>query len=736
MLTALIAISSIAQILVALFVFFRARNNLSYRLFFFIGMASLAWALANYLTVNQLDSPNLIYVVRFILFFVVLQNAAFCLFAHTFPGSTLNVSKRWLAGYASLTILAAFATVSPFVFTSVAVRDGLAITSAGPGILIFIAHAAFSIGTGFKNLVKKKRASSGILRRQFQLLLFASFLVWVIVPVTNFAITPLLKTTFFIVYAPVYTFAFAAIIAYAIVSQRLFDIRAAVARSVAYVLALGSFALIYGAVLFGIINTVFAGPDRELLRQIVSIITVVPFALSYQAAKGFFDRITNKIFYRDAYDGQVVLDEINRLLTQEISLNVITHDSLKILIRYLKISGGHFLVMDKGAIYRTATAGNPAEAVTFIHPENLGLIKRNMVISDNLSPGDTKEFLDLHHISIVLRLVTQKGTVGYILLGPKQSGDIYTDRDVRLLGIIADELAIGVQNARSFEEIRQFNITLQAKIEEATRELRRVNHRLRELDKTKDEFISMASHQLRTPLTAVKGYLSMVLDGDTGPVKKNQKEMVSKAYSGAQKMVYLIGDMLNVSRLQTGKFVIDNQPTNLAELVDGEVSQLQETASARNLKLIYHKPAKFPTLNLDETKVRQVVMNFIDNAIFYTPSGGSVTVDLGTSDESVQFTVSDTGIGIPASVQHHLFSKFYRADNARKMRPDGTGLGLFMAKKVITTQGGAIIFRSTEGKGSTFGFSFPRRALEVKNKPTPEKSPVQSSEPKKTARTA
>jgi signal transduction histidine kinase len=109
-----------------------------------------------------------------------------------------------------------------------------------------------------------------------------------------------------------------------------------------------------------------------------------------------------------------------------------------------------------------------------------------------------------------------------------------------------------------------------------------------------------------------------------------------------------------------------------------------------------------------------VIMNFIDNAIYYTPSGGTIDVKLQASDNEIAYTVNDTGLGVPKEVQHKLFSKFYRADNARKMRPDGTGLGLFMAKKVIAAQGGAIIFKSIEGKGSTFGFSFPRQAVEIK----------------------
>jgi signal transduction histidine kinase len=110
-------------------------------------------------------------------------------------------------------------------------------------------------------------------------------------------------------------------------------------------------------------------------------------------------------------------------------------------------------------------------------------------------------------------------------------------------------------------------------------------------------------------------------------------------------------------------------------------------------------------------------MNFMDNAIYYTPKGGTIDIALQATDKEIIYTVTDTGLGVPKPEQHKLFSKFYRAGNARKMRPDGTGLGLFMAKKVIVAQGGAIIFKSEEGKGSTFGFSFPRHAVELKGHP-------------------
>ena len=151
----------------------------------------------------------------------------------------------------------------------------------------------------------------------------------------------------------------------------------------------------------------------------------------------------------------------------------------------------------------------------------------------------------------------------------------------------------------------------------------------------------------------------------------------------------------------------------MADVVEGELQQLKETATSRQLTVKYDKPKGFPVLNLDETKIRQVIMNFADNAIYYTPAGGHVQVAVADKGETVEFTVTDDGIGVPKAEQHQLFNKFYRAGNAKKARPDGTGLGLFMAKKVVIAQGGSIIFKTEEGKGSTFGFSFEKKKLEA-----------------------
>jgi signal transduction histidine kinase len=346
----------------------------------------------------------------------------------------------------------------------------------------------------------------------------------------------------------------------------------------------------------------------------------------------------------------------------------------------------------------------------------VGLSERLIVVDElGSSHGELQRILQKSNIAVLARIAPSlnEDGIGYLMLGPKKSGNIYTPQDRRVLEIITNALVIALQNALRYEQIESFNMTLQEKVDDATRKLRRTNEKLKTLDETKDDFISMASHQLRTPLTSVKGYLSMVLEEDAGKLTKMQREMLGQAFLSSQRMVYLIADLLNVSRLKTGKFIIETAPVNLADVVEQELVQLEETAAARSLTLQYDKPDHFPEIMLDETKIRQVIMNFADNAIYYTPAGGRITVQLLDKGSTVEFRVVDTGIGVPRNEQPHLFTKFYRAGNARQARPDGTGLGLFMAKKVVLAQGGSLLFESKEGKGSTFGFVFSKARVAV-----------------------
>ncbi len=172
-------------------------------------------------------------------------------------------------------------------------------------------------------------------------------------------------------------------------------------------------------------------------------------------------------------------------------------------------------------------------------------------------------------------------------------------------------------------------------------------------------------------------------------------------------MVHLINDFLNVSRVQTGKFMIDRRSVDLVKIVKQEIRSLETTAESRDLTLKLTAPPNPVLVQIDEGKIRQVIMNFIDNSLFYSRPNTDVLVTLRVFPNEIKFEVSDQGIGVPAKQQAKLFTKFFRADNARTQRPDGTGVGLYLAKMVVDGHGGKVIFASKEGQGSTFGFSLP-----------------------------
>jgi signal transduction histidine kinase len=315
------------------------------------------------------------------------------------------------------------------------------------------------------------------------------------------------------------------------------------------------------------------------------------------------------------------------------------------------------------------------------------------------------------NISLCIPLRTKNSFLGYLILTEKQSGSTYNSQDIKTIKIISNELSVALENAKAFMEIQNFNETLQDRINKATKSLQKANSQLKELDEAKDEFISMASHQLRTPLTTVKGYVSMLDEGDFGKLTNEQKQSVDLALDGSNRMARLIDDLLNVSRMEAGKFYIEPTKVDLIKLVQEEINLLQTMAKSKKVSLSAKLHInKLHALNLDENKTRQVVMNLIDNAIHYSEppkGGGRVEVSLAEKESEVVFKVIDNGIGVPKDQQSKLFTKMFRARNAKEIRPDGTGLGLFLVKRVVEDQGGRLIFESKPGKGSVFGFAMP-----------------------------
>ena len=232
-----------------------------------------------------------------------------------------------------------------------------------------------------------------------------------------------------------------------------------------------------------------------------------------------------------------------------------------------------------------------------------------------------------------------------------------------------------------------------------------------ETDKLKTEFVSMASHQLRTPLTAIRWYIEELYEGEIGALTQEQKEYLRQALESNIRMIKLVKNLLNISRLEDQRLTVNPEPTDMLRLIEDVVSEHRPLAKAKNCEIIFEKPGgRIPKIRLDPALMRQVVVNLVANAVKYSTGinkPSEVHVRLEKRPVEIIVSVQDSGVGVPKGLQHRVFQKFFRADNVFKMQAEGTGLGLYIAKLIVETSGGRIWFDSEENKGSTFSFSLP-----------------------------
>ena len=236
----------------------------------------------------------------------------------------------------------------------------------------------------------------------------------------------------------------------------------------------------------------------------------------------------------------------------------------------------------------------------------------------------------------------------------------------------------------------------------------------REVDRQKSSFVSIASHQLRTPLSAIRWYLDLLLAGDAGRLSKQAHEFLTDIYASAIRMNALVDDLLNVNRIETGRIVLKPAPTDLKEMVESIAKDFVGLLQKRKLTMEKKLADGLPRVTIDPSTVRQALTNLVSNAVNYTPEGGKITLTLSLSGRKLVVAVSDTGIGIPKAAQHRLFERFFRAENAISRETVGSGMGLFITKLLIETNHGTVRFDSVEGKGTTFYVAFPLPLAETK----------------------
>ena len=236
----------------------------------------------------------------------------------------------------------------------------------------------------------------------------------------------------------------------------------------------------------------------------------------------------------------------------------------------------------------------------------------------------------------------------------------------------------------------------------------------KEVDRMKTEFISLASHQLRTPLSAIKWYAEMLLTGDAGKLKPEQLKFVDDINLSNQRMIELVNTLLNISRIESGRIIIEPKPTDLKEIINSVVSEFKPKLKEKDQKIIVNINPNLPKINCDPKLIFEVYKNLISNAIKYSRQKGEIEIFISSDKDSVVNQITDEGYGIPKKDESKVFSKFYRGENILKVETEGTGLGLYLTKSIIESSGGKIWFKSEENKGTTFWFNLPLKGVKFK----------------------
>ena len=281
----------------------------------------------------------------------------------------------------------------------------------------------------------------------------------------------------------------------------------------------------------------------------------------------------------------------------------------------------------------------------------------------------------------------------------------YQDRLINL-GLLILTIVVGILLIKSVQK----EVSQRERIELLATDLRQANQRLTELDRQKSEFVSFATHQLRAPLTAMKGYASLILEGDMGKVPDEARMAVSRIYESTNTLTVIVDDYLNIARIELGSMKYAFDTIDFRGLIEDVIAELRPNMDKTDLQFSF--TAEHPVGEIardwritgDRDKLKQVIANLIDNSIKYTPKGRvDATLSFDRSRHRFVFMIKDTGIGIAPEVLPHLFQKFSRAGNANKVNIKGTGLGLYVAKEIVEAHHGTVRVESAgEGRGSAF----------------------------------
>jgi signal transduction histidine kinase len=717
--TVLLVLSIIFNSALAFLVYSQNKKSSVNKSFSILTLGLVGWSISIFLTVQTSDT----FFGKLAFAFGSIIPASYLHFALLFPQT--KAKPKVLLIYLPAMIFALMSFIDNLMFEGIEIVHGGIQTERGFIYPIFTIYVITYIVLLSTILIRNFIRSKGLPKTQLGYLLLGLLLTTLSVISTNLLL-PIFGFYQFNGIGPASALFFSAFTTYAIVKHRLMDIRLVVARTIAYSLLLLIITGSYALSMLAFSSYFFQGSLQGNQLFFSTILTII-VAFTFQPLRRTLEHATDKIFFKGMYDSHQLLAKMSHIMATTLLVDVLTKEVLHELTKQMRISRGAFILVNKGEVILVETEGYD-KPPGFTQRQIFALeAAGKTLVFEEMGDGTLKDTLRKMDITISIPLKTSEKEIGLLLLGEKLSGEIYSDQDIKVLEILAPEVSVAIQNTLSYEEIRKFNVTLKIEVERATRKLRDANERLKEMDRLKDEFVSIASHELRTPMTAIKSYLWLILHKSVKLDEKIQRYL-DRAYTSSDRMIALINDLLNVSRIESGRIQLEPKPTKLNDIVEETLAEIMPKASEKSLQLTFVKPKGDPFVMVDPQRFPEIITNFVGNSIKFTPPNGKITVAARVIKDKVQVDVTDTGVGISKEDQSKLFQKFGRLDNSYKAiaTNGGSGLGLYITKNLIELQGGKVWVDSEVDKGATFSFTVPlAKESEIKKAHREEDKPLE-----------
>lgn len=706
-LSALINVAT--SLLLGFFIYTRERANRLNQSYLYYCLAVALWSAAYFYWQVSRTADDAIFYSKLLTVGSILIPPFYSYFVHQITKIKYNplLLRLLLFSTGSLLLL----NIGDGLVTGVAPKAGF-IFWPTPGIFypFFLAYWFVIIVYSVYLLLKAIKNNQGIEKAQLKIVLTGTVIGY-LCGATNF---PLWYGVNILPWGNIGASIYMCFVAYSIVEQHLFDIRVAIRRTFVYSVLLATLFSAYSLFIF-LSAQIFSLAQTSNNTLIPNFLASLILGFSFDPLRRWLQDRTDKFLYRKEYAQQTVLKDLSTELNNVIGMDEALEAVMQTIVRTFKIQHAITYVFQPGESGTLQI--KRIKQIGYSPDKNLLLQERDFVVdfftkhSQTISlanlqnelaheerqikhtrPDDRNGDLIREHarkqsvvkrlhaleceVAVPLQLGTQ--SIGLILLSGKLSQENFSESDLELLALAGEVAISSIQKARLYEG-----------------------------DQMKNEFVSIASHELLTPISAIEGYLSMILDEHIGKVDDQARGYLDKVYISSRRLSQLVKDLLSVSRIESGKMTINPQAVNMEKLIMDTTDQLRFIAQKKGLQLNYEAPAReLPMVRADPDRVTQVLINLVSNAIKYTPSG-SVTIKTARSRQVLKIEVSDTGLGMSREQRLHLFEKFYRVDAPETVGIVGTGLGLYITKSILERMGGTISVQSVPKRGSSFTITLP-----------------------------